>query len=251
MPDGVDDYVKMAKLVAEVERTELRDAFNNSMAGRETGRMDVAFVGEAARTIEAEKRRRRLANLTFETALQTLLTDPVYRKRWEEFGTFLETYSNAAQAALARAIEASEAAQAAVQQALENANMLDGKAVFETDDGRYVYADGTEIEPARADQIVPGGDVISYAKYQQRVQAAQEADDAVAEIRRYQKDLTATEERRTNPDNPYKTPQDMDAEQKRLEETAPDKVREQLPKTDVEIESRAVPAGRLNLGASN
>lgn len=231
MPDGVDDYVKMAKLVAEAERAELRHAFNNSMAGRETGRMDVAFVGEAARKIEAEKRRKRLANLTFETALQTLLADPVYRARWERFGTFLATYATVAQTALERAIEASTAAKDALHEALENAHMLNGRPVFETEYGRFVYADSAEIDPGEAGDIVMSGDAVSYEDYQALENRAAEAERAIEDIYAFQEKLDAAEAKRTDPDNPYESPEEMDAEQKLFEQTVPQAIEIVLEET--------------------
>lgn len=246
MPDGLEDYRDLAARAAETARAELRHAFNNSMAGRETGRIDVAFVGENSRTAEAEKRRKKRAERILETTLQSLLTDPVYRKRWEEFGTFLKTYATAEQTALERAIEASNLAHHAVRQALEDAHTLDGKAVFETDDGRYVYRNGTEVDPNQADRIVRSKEAISYADFLLLEEAARSSDRAVADIRTYQDKLDAVKAKRTNPDNPYKSIEEMGAEQERLERDAPQSVKNAIEASADQTMQR-VPTGEINL----
>ena len=96
--------------------------------------------------------------------------------------------------------------------------------MFVTDDGRIIYADGQEIDPTQADQIVWRERAATYeelATLQIRAHAAQET---VEEITGYQGELNAARERHQSPGNPYGSIDDMDAGQERLEKTAPDAV---------------------------
>lgn len=223
-----DDFQDTTKLAEAFERAKVRDDLNNDMAGRETGRIRRVVHDDIGPAVEKRKAQERLERLLAETALQALLADPVYRKRWEDFGTFLETYATAAKSALQQAIETSGLAHHAVREALENAHTLDGKAVFETDDGRYVYRNGIEVDPNNAARIVRNKDAISYADFLLLEAAAQNSDRAITDIRVYKEKLDSAEAKRTDPDNPYKSPEEMEAEQEHLESVVPDAVREVL-----------------------
>lgn len=56
-----DDFTEITKSQEAKARVEFRHAFNHSSAGLETGRMDVAFVGEAAQAETAKTKRKKAA----------------------------------------------------------------------------------------------------------------------------------------------------------------------------------------------
>ena len=245
----LDDFQKVTKLADAFQRAQLDHHLNLDRAGINAGQMVRVRHDNVTITPEQKKAKEGFANLVLELNLRDLLNDPVYRKRWEEFGTFLADYSAAAQTALERAMEIAEAAHEAVERSLENAHRLDGKAVFETDDGRFVYADGAEIAPDAYGRIARNPNANTYAEHLLLIEAAANADAAVAKTKDYQARLNAAEARRHDPDNHYKSTDEMDAEQHRIEETAPDAVQHVLKESAAfEISSNQPSSfGSLNL----
>ena len=88
-----DDFTKITRLTEVFEQARVQNDLNNDIAGREVGRMRRVDHGDVGTAIEAKKRRERNDRLLFETALDALMRDPVYRKRHETFGQFLDSYS--------------------------------------------------------------------------------------------------------------------------------------------------------------
>lgn len=242
-----DDFEDNNRLMAAFDRARVSHELNLDRAGI-TNSGHIARVIHDDVRISPEKRQEkaRFANLMFQLTLQELLEDPVYRERWEKFGSFLATYSKAAQTALERAVELAEAAREAVRSSLNDAHKLDGEAVFETHDGRYVYADGREVAPSAYDRIKRSPNANTHAEHLLLLNAETSANASVSEIKRYQSQLDETERRRRDPENHYKSPEEMDAEQKRLEEIAPQAVKQAIEAAPVQNTQR-VPAGSINL----
>lgn len=249
MPDGADDYRRLAELAAEIERAELRHAFNNSMAGRETGRMEVGFVGEAAPLSETQKRRERNEKLLLETALALMLRDPIYRKRYEAFGVFLEDRVDATKTALEQALASSQAAQTALTDLVDGANRLpDGRKVFVTVDGRIVGTDGQEVSADEAAQVIWSQDAPSYEAYLAAKKKAEEAEQTVSALQDYQLQLDQAQDRWENDEAPI-TSDEMDALQDALEQSAPEIIQDHLQPNSAEIDAKnnLGKVGSLNL----
>ena len=249
MPDGVDDFRRLAELAAEIERAELRHAFNNSMAGRETGRMEIAFVGEAAALSETQKRRERNEKLLLETALALMLRDPVYRKRYEAFGLFLEERVDATKTALEQALASSQAAQTALTDLFDGANRLpDGRKVFVTADGRIVSTDGQEVSADAAAQVIWSQDAPVYEAFLAAKKEAEEVAQTVNALQDYQLQLDQAQDRWKNEEAPI-TPDEMDALQDALEQSAPDIIQDHLQPSDTEVDAKnnLSNVGSLNL----
>lgn len=222
MPDG--DFNKITRLQEVFERVRVQDDLNNDMAGRVVGRIRRVAHDGAGSVIEAKKRRERIDRLLFETTLDALMRDPVYRKRHEALGQFLDTYTTATETALDQAIAASEMANQALRDALDSASTLNGRAVFVTDDGRIVYADGQEIDPAQAGDVMWRKGAATYEQVIALQNQVETAQKNIEEISGYQTQLDTARKRHQSSDNPFGSAEDMDAEQKRLEDLAPDVV---------------------------
>ncbi|MEM7664102.1 MAG: hypothetical protein AAF292_17810 [Pseudomonadota bacterium] len=218
--DEIEDFQIAANLAEVFTRAQVTHDLNNDMAGRDTGRQHRVILPGAKDSAEQQKAKERFANLMFEILLQTLLDDPVYKARWELFGDFLATYSAAARTALDRAMDVAQAAHDAVREALHNAHNLDGQPIFDAGEGRFVYADGSEIDLADAERIIWNQKAISHADYLARVKAAKDADRTVTDIQLFQSELVKAEERRTSENNPYKSTEEMDADEQRLKRDA-------------------------------
>lgn len=243
MPDGgkIDEFQTLVRLSDDFHRATVLQHIELDRGGVEAGQMVRIEHGHVKLEIEKRKVKERLDRLMFETALAALLADPVYRARHEAFGNFLDERQAAARTALERAIEVSEAAHAAVQDALNGTNMLDGRAVFVTKDGRIVYADGTEINPADAGRVEWRGGAKTYEEYLALIEAARAADATLGNISAFRERLETAREKWQSPDNPYGSVEEFDAEERSLEEDMPKSVREILDTPTQHVTDAASP----------
>ena len=222
-----DDFDEITRLTAAFNQTQIADDLNNDMAGRDNGRQTRVIHGDVADTIEARKQRERVDNLLIETALATMLRDPVYRAQYEAFGEFLDTYNAATKTALAQATQNADAAQADLKSITDGASTLNGKPIFVTDDGRIVGADGMEIDPADAEHINWQEGAASFEDYTAAKATAKNAAREVERLKLYQAELDAAQERWKNEKDPIKKAE-MEAEKLRLKENAPNLVKNEI-----------------------
>ncbi len=216
-----DDFEHLERLSAVFHRAQVLEDLNNDMAGRETGRIRRVVHDDVGERVEERKRQQRQDNFLIETALDTMLRDPVYRARYEAFGAFLDTYETATQTALEQATELSDAAQATLTTLSEAASTLDGQPVFVTEDARIVDADGREIDTTDAERVIWREGAPGYEEYAAAKDAAEDAKRVVEDIEAYQAELEAARQRWVDKDDPM-TKDEMDALEDQLKRDAPD-----------------------------
>lgn len=221
----------------ERRRAELVADYGNEAAGRDTGRMKRHFPGETGAAKDARKREeatRRMLN-----ALDQLLLDPVYRARYEAFGSFLTDAETRTDTLLDRAELALAEASTKLDEVLQGANRsLDGRRVFRFADGRVIDENGETLDADEAAGIVWKSDAPTAEEF---IEAKRRRDDAelhLHELQGFRTDLGEVRDRYEDADNPLAIEEMDDIERdmselfKSLSVDAAPAISESLPSTD-------------------
>lgn len=144
----------------ETLRRQEFDDLQNEIAGRETGRQ-ARFLPGRSRMSEQERKEREAR--AFQTQLDLLLQDPIYRAKYEKVMDTLRDAERATEAALARLDGLIEDAQSTLQDMEDRAARLpDGTRVFRDADGVVRRKDGSVVDDELAETILWRGDEPSY-----------------------------------------------------------------------------------------
>lgn len=128
------------------------DDQQNELAGRENGRMARFGVGISRAQKLKEKERKERA---YRDALDRLLLDPEYRRLYEELGEKLGSAEIEADIEIARILEQLQQVEQDIElMESKAARDPDGNLVLQFDDGRVVYADGSEVPADVTDCIL-------------------------------------------------------------------------------------------------
>lgn len=186
------------------------DDLQNEVAGRETGRIQ-RFGIAAARNVEAKQEAKR--EKAYRDALHRLLmTDPEYRKLYEDLGTALSEAETTADTEIARLEGLMAQAEAHLDDMRANAPKIDGKAIFKASDGRVIDEDGNVVIGILADDIVWPPNAASADEYLIAKRAAEDAQAALDAWRGYRQDtLGDLRNRYEEGDNPMTKDEMRDA----------------------------------------
>lgn len=195
------------------------DDLQNEMAGRDTGRIQ-RFGIAAGRDFEAKQEAKR--EKAYRDALHRLLmTDPEYRKLYEDLGTALSEAETAADTEIHRLESQLAQVEADLDDMRTNAPKVDGKAIFKASDGRVIDEDGNEVVGILANDIVWPPNSASADEYLTAKGAADEARAALDAWRGYRQDaLGDLRNRYEDGDNPM-TKDEMRDALEQIEHTQP------------------------------
>lgn len=144
------------------KKRDLAD-YQDEMAGRETGRQERFFTGEASRRDNPKEKRRRRGGLS---TLERLLLDPIYARAYEQTWDALERLQAAIDAALLRSSESVEQLERLVID-LETraARLSDGTPVFASADGGIYAANGRRLSDNEAASLHIPADSPSWEQF--------------------------------------------------------------------------------------
>lgn len=167
---GQDDEFRETerKTIVNRDKQEFAD-FNNSMAGRETGRrIRFGYENETPRDIARKEKQKRALE-------RALLLSAKYAALYNETLQNLNNAENAVYDAQIKAHEAVNDAEKALQQALEKANTTEGgTAIFQAADGSVYTQDGQLLKGDELDSITWPDDAPSWEEYQKLQRDLQE-----------------------------------------------------------------------------
>ena len=173
------------------------------LSGVSTGRQDRFLRGDASRR-NGGAERARAADRAFQTQLDLLLTDPVYRAAYTRVVDLLDQAQaklDVAMAAVAATID--RLTDLTEDMETDAARLPDGRAVFLGSDGKLYTADGDCLGPVEDHDIAIPKDAPSWDQFRGARDALR---DAKTRMRRYgdiQDDvLTPARDRVSDPDNP-------------------------------------------------
>lgn len=200
------------------------DDLQNEMAGRDTGRIQ-RFGIAAARGFEAKQEANK--EKAYRNALHRLLmTEPEYRKLYEDLGTSLSNAETTADAEIALLEGQLMQAEAQLDDMRANAPKIDGKAIFKASDGRVIDEDVKEVVGLLADDIVWPPNVASADEYLAAKRAAGDARAALDSWRgNRQETLGDLRDRYEDGDNPM-TKDEMRDALEQIERAKPANVRD-------------------------
>lgn len=139
------------------------DDLQNESAGRDTGRIQ-RFGLAAARDFETKREAKR--DQAYRDALHRLLmTDPEYRRLYEDLGNALRDAETSADSEIASLESELARTQAELKDMRDAAPKIDGMAVFRTEDGRVIDEEGNEVSNLMADDIVWPPNAVSAEDY--------------------------------------------------------------------------------------
>ena len=148
----------------------------NEISGADTGRMRKFLSPDDDRTPEGKRKKAEREQIR--RTLEDLMRDPEYARLYVALGDRLGRAETEADTALATIQRMLDVAQQEISDMESNAARdPDGRAVFQHADGRVVYADGTEVDPDIAAEIVwPEGapSAEDYFAAKDRVQSLQD-----------------------------------------------------------------------------
>lgn len=215
-PRKPDDFEDITAAQNSRARAEDARAHGDETAGRETGRQKRFLPGEASP--EARKKRERDANRQFATALDRLLQDPVYRARYEAFGSFLTTARSRTDDLLDQAQTALGDIRGALDDMLNRANRLpDGRRVFRRADGSVIDENGEPVSDEDAASVVWKDGAPTAEDYLEARRKEQEAVAHLHELQQLQAELGGISDRYDDPDNPLSI-EEMDHYENEIEE---------------------------------
>ncbi|MEM6887563.1 MAG: hypothetical protein AAGA74_02235 [Pseudomonadota bacterium] len=140
------------------------------------------------------------------------MTDPEYRKLYEDLDTALSEAETAADTEIARLEGQLAQTEADLDDMRTNAPKVDGKAIFKTTDGRVIDEDGNEVVGLLADDIVWPPNAAGADKYLTAKRAAVDARAALDAWRGYRQDkLGDLRNRYEDGDNPMTKDEMRDA----------------------------------------
>ena len=214
----------------ETLRRQEFDDLQNEIAGRETGRRARFLPGRSQMSEQERKERDARA---FQTQLDLLLQDPIYRAKYEKVMERLREAERATEAALVKLDRLIEQNQIALNDMEDRAARLpDGTRVFRDANGAVRQQDGTIVEDELAATILWRGDEPSYEEWRDQSQSLAGLRIQRRETETYQNDvLGSARNRMTDEDDPPSL-SELDGILGDMGAKMPDIVREELVQPD-------------------
>lgn len=225
----------------EVLRRQDFDDLQNEIAGRDTGRQS-RFLSNEARSGQGRKEQEARA---FQTQLDLLLQDPIYRAKYDHVTGALRDAERATEAALARLDKLIEQSQIALTDMEDRAARLpDGTRVFRDTDGAVRRQDGTIVDDDLAATILWNGNEPSYEDWRDHSQSLAALQNQRRETELYQNEaLGPARDRMTDADSPPNL-NELDRILDNMGTKMPDIVREELAQPDP-VQSSKVEASQI------
>lgn len=211
----------------EDRKRQAAEDLNNEIAGRSVGRR-ARFLGDGHGALGRERKERE--ERSFRTRLLAMLSDPVYRAKYESVMRALERAERATEAALVGLMEQIDAAQEALRDIEERAARLpDGSYVFRDAHGKVRRADGTVVQEDLAATVLWTGDEPSFEEYVAQRTALEFLEQQRDETQGYQNDVLGDARHRLSDEDDPPTLDELNSINTRIETHMPDAVREALP----------------------
>lgn len=203
------------------------DDLQNEIAGREVGRRARFLTQNDGRSIE--DRRRKRMDQAFQSALDMLLLDPVYRARYEAAQNALGRAERATETVLERLASQIDAAEVSLQNLRDRAARLpDGTIVFRDQTGAVRREDGSQVSNTLAATILWTGNEPSYEEFVQSSARLNDLRQDLAEVETYQTDVLGDARHQLDDEENPLDLDELDAIIDGVESQMPDAVREEL-----------------------
>ncbi|WP_415402426.1 hypothetical protein [Tateyamaria sp. SN3-11] len=218
MRDYTDEDI--SKQLSTAKRQRDFDDLQNEMSGADTGRMRKFLSPNDDRSPDG-KRRKAERERTRRT-LEELMRDPEYAALYIAFGDRLRTAETEADTALAMIERQLEAAHQMIAD-LETraARDPDGRPVFQHADGRVVYLDGSDVDPAIAEGIIWPDDAPSAEDYFAAQTQREALEDKRADWGTYRNDVLGDMRNRYDNEDPAMSLDDLRRDLDRIQRLNP------------------------------
>lgn len=221
------------------------DDLQNEIGGRSTGRR-ARFLPNGPGSEEAKRKERE--DRAFRTRLAELLTDPIYRAKYDATLSILRDAELAVDAAFAHIEINLVAAHVHLDDIHERAARLpDGSRVYKDADGNVRREDGTLVDDVLVDTIIWIGNEPRYEDYRAATDRINELEHDRELVEGYQNDvLGPSRDRITDEENPPDLGE-LDDIADGIQSGMPKIVREHIPETttvapDVQTSSIGIPS---------
>ncbi|WP_299628381.1 hypothetical protein [uncultured Tateyamaria sp.] len=218
MRDHTDEDI--SKQLSKAKRQRDFDDLQNEISGADTGRMRKFLSPNDDRSPDG-KRRKAERERTRRT-LEELMRDPEYAALYTEFGDRLrgaETEADTALAMIERQLESAHQMIADLE--ARAARDPDGRLVFQHADGRVVYADGSDVDPAIAEGIIWPVDAPSSEDYFAAQTQRQALEDKRADWGTYRNDVLGDMRNRYDSEDPAMSLDDLKRDLDRIQRLNP------------------------------
>jgi len=221
------------------------DDLQNEIAGRSTGRR-ARFLPDGPGSEEAKRKEREAR--AFQTRLAEMLTDPIYRAKYEDTLNILRDAERAVDAALAQIEIDLVAAQAHLDDLQDRAAQLpDGSRVYKDAEGNVRREDGSLVDDVLVDTIIWAGNEPSFEDYRTATDRIDALERNKSAVEGYQNDvLGPSRDRMTDEDN-SPNPGELDDIADGIQSSMPNIVQEHMPEVttsapDVQTSSIGIPS---------
>ena len=233
-------------------RQQSFDDLQNEVADRETGRQR-RFLPAADERSPNGERKRQEAGQAYQSMLEVLMADPVYRARYDGVMNRLRDAEQATEAALDRISRMMDETEDAIEDMEDRAARLpDGAMVFADASGTVRRADGSIVPDHLVDTILWTGNEPSYEDYNAQQGRLADLEEARTEVEQYRDDvLGPARDRMADDDNPPSL-DELDEIMDDIEANMPAIVREEVapspPADQPGVETSQIAVPTLSLG---
>lgn len=244
-----DDFHEVTKLADAFHRAQVVHHLNLDRGGVNAGQITRVHHDDVKLTPEDKKAEKRFADLIFEITLQALLDDPVYKKRWEEFGDFLTLVETQTDNWIATVRAGLADIRAKLDDMRENANRLpDGTRVYKFSDGRVIDADGNPVRAEVASGLVWTDRMPKAEEYVDALAREQDAVTLLQDLESHRTDLGDTRNEYENEKPPISIERMDDLEMRHKERMKDFDLRVTEPSHDESPElTTKIPVGKITL----
>ncbi|MEM7173276.1 MAG: hypothetical protein AAF530_24145 [Pseudomonadota bacterium] len=197
------DFEAIADRQREAQQKKDFDDHQNSMAGRDTGRLKRTFTGAASRG--PSDLRNKLSNTTAQmSTLDMLLTDPLFAARHATVSDLLAQAENSINSALAELQNEIVRVRGNLQDTLDNANRLpDGTRVFRDADGNVYTEAGRLVGAEEVGAIEWKENAPLYEDFLRQKNAVETLVEKIERLMRFRIDVLGKARHQLNdPDDP-------------------------------------------------
>lgn len=206
------------------------DDLQHEIAGRNVGRMRRFGVAE---TRDAIDRRRADDKRAVQTQLMLLLTDPVYKARYDRAWDSLRLAEQATDTVLDTLTQMIALAEAELDELRDRAARLpDGTRVYRDANGVVRREDGSAVDADLVATILWTGSEPSYEEMQARRDLLEALRDQQGDVERYRDDVLGPARDRLSDEDDPPTLNELDAILRRISGNMPNAVTAEMPEPD-------------------